>query len=59
MIGNTKQTCDRCKEEEYIPTYQMVKFDARVRYLCKDCWELFRSFYFTGPKAGCANSSEK
>lgn len=36
---------------EYIPTFQMVKFDAKVRYICKTCWELFREFYFTGPKS--------
>jgi hypothetical protein len=45
------QICCRCHAEQYIPTHQYVKFDATVYYLCSECWELFRNWYFRGPKA--------
>ena len=38
------QMCERCGKEEYIPTYQFVKFDLKVNYVCKDCWEEFRAW---------------
>ena len=44
------QTCKRCKAEEYIPTYQFVKFEDEIRYLCSACWYLFHQFYYRGAK---------
>lgn len=41
-------TCHRCQREEDIPTFQFVKFDGEVNYLCQDCWELFRRWFFHG-----------
>ena len=43
-----KQRCQRCNVEEYIPTFQFVKFDAKVQYLCGACWQIFRHWFFAG-----------
>lgn len=40
------QTCQRCQRPAPIPTFQFVKFDGGVHYLCQDCWELFRRWFF-------------
>ena len=42
------QRCQRCGREEHIPTHQFVKFDNRVQYLCKECWENFRTWFIKG-----------
>ena len=47
----SKHVCDRCRREEDIPTHQFVKFDNEVRYLCSDCWQRFREWYFRRPTA--------
>lgn len=39
------QPCNRCGKEEYIPTFQYVKFDGEVKYLCQNCWEAFRKWF--------------
>ena len=49
----SKQMCDRCRKEESIPTHQFVKFDNEVRYLCSDCWQHFREWYYR--KSGTAS----
>ncbi|MCR4317051.1 MAG: hypothetical protein NUW37_11975 [Planctomycetes bacterium] len=36
--------CDRCRKAEYIPTFQYVKFDLKVFYLCCECWNSFKSW---------------
>ena len=43
-----EQKCHRCGEHEDIPTHQYVKFDQKIHYLCKGCWETFRSWMMTG-----------
>ena len=43
-----KQKCQRCNVQEYIPTFQYVKFDNRVQYLCSSCWQIFRKWFFAG-----------
>ncbi len=43
-----KHVCQRCRREDQIPTHQLVKFDATVHELCKDCWEGFRAWFFAG-----------
>ena len=40
--------CDRCFQREPIPTHQMVKFDDRAQFLCRDCWEEFRRWFHWG-----------
>ena len=40
--------CDRCFDREQIPTHQMVKFDDRVQFLCRNCWEEFRRWFHWG-----------
>lgn len=40
--------CQRCGEYDDIPTHQYVKFDQRLHYLCKRCWETFRSWMTKG-----------
>ena len=47
-----KQRCERCNCEEYIPTHQYVKFEDRIRYLCQQCWELFKGWYVHGTRSG-------
>ncbi|MBI3267822.1 MAG: hypothetical protein HYZ53_02280 [Planctomycetes bacterium] len=42
--------CDRCRNEEYIPTHQFVKFDERVQFVCKRCWDGFKKWFFYGVK---------
>ncbi len=42
------QKCERCGRQEYIPTHQYVKFDQKVQYLCKSCWEGFRTWFIKG-----------
>ena len=44
----TQQTCRRCRKQEHIPTFQYVKFDEQVSYLCAACWSLFRSWFNVG-----------
>ena len=41
-----KQKCYRCKGEEDIPTYQYVKFDMEICYLCKSCWDNLRKWFY-------------
>ncbi len=43
-----KCTCQRCFQEEGIPTHQFVKFDEKVQYLCRQCWEGFRRWFHWG-----------
>lgn len=43
-----KQTCKRCFHQEEIATHQFVKFDDRVQYLCRQCWEGFRRWFHWG-----------
>ena len=43
-----KVTCQRCFQEEGIPTHQFVKFDEKVQYLCRQCWEGFRRWFHWG-----------
>jgi len=43
-------TCRRCRQAEVIPTYQFVKFDDQVNYLCQRCWEDFRRWFHHGAK---------
>lgn len=38
--------CQRCGGEEHIPTHQQVKFDLKERFLCTNCWEGFRRWFF-------------
>ena len=45
-----KQKCQRCNSEEYIPTFQYVKFDNQVQYLCSGCWQIFRKWFFVGSR---------
>jgi len=47
--------CARCREEERIPTFQFVKFDDAVQYLCEGCWQIFRRWFFVGKR----NSEEE
>lgn len=42
------QRCARCGKSEPIPTHQFVKFDNKVQYLCKECWEVFRAWMIKG-----------
>jgi DNA-directed RNA polymerase subunit RPC12/RpoP len=37
--------CARCKKDYVIPTYQFVKIEDEVHYLCDKCWEEFRYWY--------------
>ena len=46
--GMDKETCHRCFQEEGIPTHQYVKFDDKVQYLCRQCWEGFRRWFHWG-----------
>lgn len=39
------QKCERCRQEEYIPTHQYVKFEDNVHYLCQACWERFKEWF--------------
>jgi len=55
----SKIGCGRCRAEEYIPTHQFVKFDEKLNYLCKECWDLFRNFYFRGPKATFSETEQE
>jgi DNA-directed RNA polymerase subunit RPC12/RpoP len=45
-----KQRCQRCGAEEYIPTFQYVKFDNQVQYVCSACWQNFRKWFFMGSR---------
>lgn len=42
------QRCNRCKCREVIPTYQYVKFDDKVRFLCSYCWDAFKRWFYYG-----------
>ena len=44
MSNSSECKCDRCGKQEYIPTFQYVKFEERTRYFCKECYEELRSF---------------
>ncbi|MGE3165643.1 MAG: hypothetical protein AB7O52_12105 [Planctomycetota bacterium] len=48
MGSSDKHTCQRCFHQEQIPTYQYVKFDDRIQYLCRQCWEGFRRWFHWG-----------
>lgn len=48
--SRNEQTCQRCFCREYIPTYQFVKFDTRIHFLCRKCWEDFRSWFHWGQR---------
>ena len=50
VVTMKKYRCKRCRAEECIPTHQFVKFDVQVNYLCKQCWESFRKWFFHGQK---------
>ncbi len=50
MESRKIHTCRRCYCKEHIPTHQYVKFDLRVHYLCKRCWEDYRSWFFWGQR---------
>jgi len=50
MSARSKCKCTRCRSEEYIPTFQFVKFDDEVMYLCASCWQVFRRWFFVGTK---------
>jgi len=43
-----QQKCQRCGVQEYIPTFQYVKFDNHVQYLCSNCWQIFRKWFHAG-----------
>lgn len=43
-----KHTCARCFHQEEIPTHQFVKFDDRVHFVCRQCWEGFRRWFHWG-----------
>jgi hypothetical protein len=45
-----KHRCHRCGNKEHIPTFQFVKFDNDVHYLCSNCWQVFRKWFFRGRK---------
>ena len=45
-----KHKCQRCNAQEYIPTFQYVKFDSQVQYLCASCWQLFRRWFFAASR---------
>ncbi len=49
-MASSKIRCERCKTEEYIPFTQYVKFNDKVCYLCKSCWDLF-GVWFNAPRA--------
>lgn len=44
--------CERCRCEEYIPTHQYVKFEDRISYVCKRCWDGFKRWFHYGAKEG-------
>ena len=48
--SQNEQTCHRCFCREYIPTYQFVKFDNQVKYLCQKCWEDYRRWFHWGTR---------
>ena len=50
MESKKSHTCRRCYSKEYIPTHQYVKFDMKVHYLCRRCWEDYRSWFFWGQR---------
>lgn len=45
-----QQRCERCRTEEYIPTHQYLKFDDKVSYVCRRCWDRFRKWFFCSTK---------
>ena len=45
-----KVRCKRCNAEELIPTFQYVKFDGSVQYLCAACWQIFRKWMFASSR---------
>lgn len=50
--------CQRCRTEDAIPTHQFVKFDERVQYLCRRCWEDFRRWFHHGNKLFSGGSDQ-
>jgi len=45
-----KVRCRRCDIEGLIPTFQYVKFDGDVQYLCDACWQMFRRWFFAADR---------
>ena len=58
MSARKVHTCRRCYTKEYIPTHQYVQFDLKTHYLCQQCWEDYRSWFFWGPRASVAQQSK-
>ena len=52
-----KHTCVRCKGQEYIPTHQFVKFEEKVQFLCRNCWDGFKKWFHFGGRAGGSSGS--
>jgi hypothetical protein len=48
----SKHVCSRCRRLEVIPTHQVVRFDASVHALCRDCWQAFRAWFYAGDRIG-------
>lgn len=48
MNRGNEQICSRCFHQERIPTHQFVKFDTKVQYLCRHCWQGFRRWFHWG-----------
>lgn len=42
--------CERSRTKEYIPTHQYVKFEDDMHYLCRECWDLFKGWYYRGAR---------
>ena len=41
-----KQKCQRCNEQEYIPTHQYLKFEEKRYDLCSPCWSTFNEWLY-------------
>lgn len=52
------EKCDRCRRQDEIPTYQFLKFDGEVQFLCRDCWEMFRRWFFSSRRIERDTGSE-
>ncbi|MBI3271481.1 MAG: hypothetical protein HYZ53_21000 [Planctomycetes bacterium] len=51
--------CTRCDRAESIPTHQFVKFDGKVHYVCKSCWEDFRRWFIKQVGFGSSEGESK
>ena len=51
--------CSRCKETEYIPTHQFIKFDDKINYLCSGCWYCFKEWFKKGKDIQKYNEENK